>query len=405
MKEQVTRPARILVIHEYYRLRGGEDQSVEIEIELLQNKGHIVDCWLPENLSLNGLSPVGKASLAWQSVWSRDSYKKLLLLVQTHGPDVVHFHNTLPIISPSAIHAAHDAGLPVVMTLHNYRLMCPVATYLRDGRVCEDCRTHSLARSVLHGCYRGSRVQTATVAMMLAAHRYLGTWDRCVDAYIALTEFMRSKVIEGGLPREKVHVRGNVVSSVATADTGMGEGAVFVGRLSAEKGVATLLHAAPMLSGTRLRIVGSGPMDALVSEAARNPGASIDWLGQLPQAQALEVVASSRVLIFPSICYETFGLSIVEAFACGVPVVASRLGAMAEIVTDGHDGYLVTPGDAPELADRVRLLMTDDALRERMGRAARATYEARYSTDRCYEKLMEIYTLAIESARARRTAA
>jgi len=398
-------PARVLVVHEYYRLRGGEDQSVDLEIDLLQERGHIVDRWLPENRSLDQMSLVEKTSLAWRTIWSRDSYSKLMSLIRTQGPDVVHFHNTLPIISPSAIHAAHATGVPVVMTLHNYRLMCPVGTYLRDGRICEDCRTHSLPRSVLHACYRDSRVQTATVAVMLATHRRLGTWDRCVDAYIALTDFMKSKVVEAGLPVKRVHVRGNVVHRSETSAAGLGEGAVFLGRLSEEKGVETLLRAASLLPATRLRIVGSGPMDAAVMAAARSAGGSIEWLGHLPQEEALKILASSRVLIFPSICYETFGRSIVEAMACGVPVVSSRLGAMAEIITDGHDGFLFAPGDAVQLAERVRQLLTDDALRERMGRAARATYEARYSTDRCYEKLMDIYRLAIESARARRTAA
>jgi glycosyltransferase involved in cell wall biosynthesis len=390
------------MVHESYANRGGEDEVVDSECDALSARGHEVVRWSVSNAQILGWSNARKASLAWRTTWSTASRRTLSQLIQSHAPDLVHFHNTLPIITPSAIRVAHSAGLPVVMTLHNYRLMCPAATFVREGRVCEDCHLHSLLRGVLHGCYRESTIQTAAVALMLAVHRRMGTWTDCVDAYIALSAFMRAKVVEGGLSATKVHVRANPVRRSGQRCAEPIPYAIFVGRLSEEKGISCLLEASRRIPAVTLKVVGDGPLASSVrkeSERANNP---IEYLGRLPHQETLAAIANARVLLCPSICYEGLPLTLIEALANGVPVVASRLGSMAEMITDGIDGFLYDPGDARQLAECTSRLMTDDLLRERMSRAAEATYEARFSGDRAYEKLIDVYNLAIASSASRR---
>jgi len=294
----------------------------------------------------------------------------------------------------------------VVQTLHNYRLLCPAAIFQRDGRVCEDCLGHVPWRGVLHACYRDSRAATAAVALMLSVHRWLGTWSKMVDCYIALTEFARAKFIEGGLPAEKIVVKPNFVhpdpmavnhqSSIANHKSPQGS-ALFVGRLSPEKGVRTLLAVWRRL-GNRipLRVVGDGPLRVeLEAEAVRHGLSSVCFHGWLAPERTIEVIKVARFLVFPSESYETFGRVAVEAFACAVPVIASRLGAMQEIVEDGRTGLHFTPGDADDLAAKVEWAWTHPDEMQEMGRAARAEYEFKYTAERNYPMLMEIYERAI----------
>lgn len=398
-------PLRLLLVHEKYSIQGGEDAAVEADFELLSQAGHRVVRWSVDNRAIESWSTPAKLQLAWKTSWSRSSYGQMCSLIQEHRPDVVHFHNTLPLISPSAIHAAHDKGVPTVMTLHNYRLMCPVGTFLREGRICEDCRTRSLLRGVVHGCYRGSRIQTGAVAAMLAVHRRLGTWTRCVDAYVAPTEFVRSKAAEGGLPVDRVHVRPNPVGVQPSTTAPPEPYALFIGRLSEEKGIRTLLEAACLMAGVTVKVVGSGTLEPSVREAAASQESRVEYLGQLPHSETMRVLARAGVLLFPSICYETAGMTILEALAFGVPVIASRLGGREEIVSNGETGYLFAPGDAGDLASKALKILADPALRHAMSQAALQHFESRFSPRRSYERLMEIYDVASDAAHARRSAA
>ncbi len=394
----------VLLVHENYLYRGGEDQSVDSDASLLRERGHEVFRWSVENAEIANWPLSRKARLLWQTTWSRPSFDKASALLRQYEPDIVHFHNTLPLISPSAIHAAHDAGYPVVMTLHNYRLMCPVGTFFRSGNVCEECHTRSLFRGVFHGCYRDSRIQTAAVATMLAFHRGKGTWRDCVDGYVALTEFMRSKVIEGGLPPERVHVRPNPVAS-AGEPAEPADYVLFAGRLSQEKGILTFMEALPFLDEEiKVRVAGTGPLEDTIRASSASLGARVEVLGQLSHEETLGLIRRASVLVFPSVCYEGLPISVLEAMSGGTPVVASRLGAMAEMLQDGQEGYLFTPGRARELADRVNRIMKDDARRAGMRQAARRTFQERYSIELSYAKLMEIYQRAADMARTRRTA-
>jgi len=394
---------RILMVHESYATYGGEDAAASAEAALLERQGHEVIRWSVRNAEIDAWPMHRKLRLAWETTWSSSSRRTMQALLGEHRPDVVHFHNTLPIISPSAIHAAHGSGAAVALTLHNYRLLCPAGTLLRNGSVCEDCPAHSLARSVVHACYRGSRAQSATVAFMLAAHRRLGTWSRCVDAYIALTPFMRSKLLESGLPPDRVHVKHNVVALDPAPVTKPDDYALFAGRLAPEKGISTLLAALEGLRGHRLLIAGSGPLQKEVAAAASRVR-GVQSLGQIPPTDALALTRRARVLVFPSVWYEGFPMTILEAIGAGVPVVASRIGGLPDILTEGADGFLVPPAEPAALAQRVVSLMEDDALHARMSAAARRTFETRFTAQKSYEQLMLIYGQAVAAARHRRAA-
>lgn len=395
---------KILLIHNAYRERGGEDTVFEQESELLRCAGHEVIAYQRSNAEIEGYSPLRKLVLPIQLVWSSSAYAEVRQILRSTRPEIVHVHNTFMVTSPSVYTACKKEGVPVVQTLHNYRLYCPAATFLRNGEICEECVQHSLWRSVSHACYHGSHAQSAAVAAMLAAHRLRGTWANDVDVYIALTEFSRKKFIAAGLPAEKIVVKPNFVHpdpGVRSARTS-GDYALFIGRLSAEKGVATLLAAwERMPREIPLTIVGDGPLRHSLASWAQQKGLSnISFLGRLTRSGALDVLKRARFLVFPSEWYEGFAMTLVEAFACGVSVVVSRMGVMPEIVEEQRTGIFFRPGDAEDLAAKSLWAWTHSAEMERMGATARQEYEAKYSGIENYRMLMRIYKNAIRPSAA-----
>jgi glycosyltransferase involved in cell wall biosynthesis len=398
----------ILKVHNLYQQPGGEDESVRGECALLTRAGHSVTEYSRDNDEIAKYTLIEKASLGPRTVWAWDSCDQIRALLRAKKPDVAHFDNTFPLISPAVYYACREAGVPVVQTLRNYRLLCPAATFQREGRVCEDCLGRSPWRGVVHGCYRDSRSATGAVALMLSVHRWLGTWSKLVDRYIALTEFARTKFIEAGLPAEKIVVKpnfvfsnpidGNPQSSIEIGKPSSGF-ALFVGRLSPEKGVKTLLAAWRRL-GNRipLHVVGDGPLRAELEACARQHYLpDVFFHGRLNPEQTLAAIKRSRFLVFPSEWYETFGRVAAEAFACGVPVIASRLGAMEEIVADGRTGLHFTAGNSDDLGAKVEWAWTHPVEMAAMGRAARAEYEAKYTPERNYAMLMGIYDRTLET--------
>jgi len=403
---------RILLLHNRYQQPGGEDSVVEAEKRLLLDAGHRVVEYSRHNDEIAGYGLWQKATLAPRTVWAWDSYREIKSLLESERPDAAHVHNTFPLISPAAYDACRDADVPVVQTLHNYRLFCPGAAFTRKGRVCEDCLGKVLPwPAILHACYRGNRAASATAAAMLGVHSALHAWARKVDVFIALTEFARRKCIEGGLPAEKIVVKPNFVDpdpltlnqhELGANRKSAGEPyALFLGRLAAEKGLRTLVAAWKRLDGrVPLRIVGDGPLRREL-ETSVNGSGSVQFEGHLTRGQVLEALKGACFLVFPSEWYEGLPLAIVEAFACGVPVIASRLGAMAEIVEDGKTGLHFTPGDSEDLAAKVEWAWTHPAEMEGMGRGGRAEYEAKYTARRNYELLMDTYRGAVQAAQER----
>jgi glycosyltransferase involved in cell wall biosynthesis len=331
-------------------------------------------------------------------VWSRPAFLEMRGLIAELRPQVVHFHNTFPLISPAAYYAARAEGVPVVQTLHNFRLLCVNALLFRNGKPCEDCLGRPVPwQGVAHRCYRDNRAASAAVAAMIAVHRLLGTWRNAVDAYIALSEFSRRKFIEGGLPADKIVVKSNFAFPEPSTGTGNGGYAVYVGRLSAEKGVETLLKAWRRLgTAVPLKIAGDGPLAPAVQQAmAQNP--AIQWLQSVSHDNVYDLIGAAAFLILPSQCYEgALPRVVIEAFATGTPVIVSRHGAMAEAIHDRRNGVHFDPGNPEDLAAKVRCLFSDSSALKRMRQGARETFDRNFTADANHEALMAIYARAID---------
>ena len=390
---------KVVIVHNANQQPAGDDVVVALETQLLEGAGHHVLHFRRSNWDVEKYSGLKKISLAKRTVWASDSKEDFARLLQQERPDVVHVHNTFVMISPSIYSACVEAGVPVVQTLHNYRLLCPAATMFRDGKVCEECVDSSLLKSVQHSCYKGSRATTAIAAAMLQFHWMRGTWQREVSCYIALSEFARSKMIAGGLPAEKVMVKPNFVSpDPGNHRTGIGDYAIFVGRLSPEKRVATILDAWKRLKlSIPIYILGGGPEEEMLrTRAAQETIPNLEFKGKVPREQTIAMLSNARFLVFPSEWYEGFPMTLAESFACGTPVICSRMGSMQEIVSDRRTGLHFTPGDADDLAQKVEWAWNHPQEMRTMGSEARKDYEAKYTAEKNYPMLMGIYQRAME---------
>ncbi|MDE0866827.1 MAG: glycosyltransferase [Rubripirellula sp.] len=378
---------KILLCHNLYQQPGGEDRVFEDEGSLLEMYGHEVVRFTMRNDSIEEIS---KIQLVAKTFWNSEAAKQLGDIIRHERPQVMHCTNTFPLISPAAYQVAKDNGLGVVQSIHNYRMLCPKAQFVRDGQVCEKCLGKTFAwPAIYHGCYKGSRSATTVVAAMTAYHRSRKTWDRLVDCFIAPTQFVKDKHVEAGFDAEKIVVKPNFVFPDPGTGSGAGNYAAFAGRLSPEKGVDTLLETWQHINrDIPLKIAGDGPLAAKVQQAA-NSDSRIEWLGQIDKEQVTQILGNATCLIMPSVCYETFGLTIVEAFAKGTPVIASNMGAMAELIRDGKNGFLVKPGDARQLANKVELMFTQRAAQFR--RAARNEYDQKYTAEANHVWLNDIY--------------
>jgi glycosyltransferase involved in cell wall biosynthesis len=391
---------KVLILHNYYKQSGGEDSVVHREISLLRATGHHVSTYFRHNKDIDDGGFVAKIATGSKAIWAHDTHRELVALLKREKPDLAHFHNSFPLISPSACYACHDAGVPIVQTLHNFRLFCPSPYFFRNGEICEECLEHTLWRSVGYGCYRESRLQTAALALTLAVHRKLQTSERIVNCYIAPTNFVRNKFLAAGFPADKVIVKPNFVDPDPGERMNAGEYAIFVGRMSEEKGLRTLIAAWALLADRiPLVIVGDGPLrKGLEHEAVQRGLSTVEFRGTLPNAETIRVIKNAKFLIFPSEWYETFGMTIVESFACGVPVLCSNLGAMQELVVDGGTGLHFTPGDPEDLRAKVEWAWSHPTEMMEMGHAARLEYEGKYTPDQNYRTLMLAYEFALRGA-------
>lgn len=402
----MTAPQRVLVVHTRYRQPGGEDRVFAQEVALLRGLGLDVEVFEADNAELEGRSA---AALAALTVWNGAAAREVAARVARHRSEVVHIHNTFPLLSPSVVAAARRAGAAVVQTWHNYRLGCVNGLLFRDGHPCEDCLGRPVALSgVAHACYRDSRPASLAVAAMQLAHRGLGTYRRGVDRHIALTPTMRLILVRMGLPPEHVTVKPNFIVppapplSPATVPPLDGAPyALFAGRLSEEKGVRVALaawaHHAP---GLPLLVAGGGPLEAEVrAMAARLPDVHV--LGQVEHAGVLDLMREAHALVMPSLWQEPFGLTVLEAFSVGLPVVAARLGAPSALVDDGRTGRLVRPNDPADLARALRTSLADPAGWARLREQARQDYLAHYTPETNGVALLAVYRDALARRRGR----
>jgi len=391
---------RILIVHNHYGrfAQGGEANVMEAEARLLTEHGHEVMKYERTNAEVYEDGSLADKMRAFRDVASSDkSYKEIKKVIRDCQPDIMHVHNYWFVLTPSIFAAAKDCGVKTVLTLHNYRLICPGGQFMKNGKVCELCLKGNPYRILYHRCYPGRSILKSYLSLIL----YLKTKKRAfladgVDSYIALTNFGRSKFIEAGLPGEKIFVKPNFMRDPMETMPQInpdGEGALFAGRLSPEKGIATLLKAWNVLDYP-LRIAGDGPT---LVEMRRNAPASAAFLGWQSHEEILKRLRESAFFVFPSEGYEGFGLSLLEAMALGKAIIASDLGPRREMIEDGVSGLLFEAGNAGDLRTKIDILIGDQALRERLGQAARTTYLDRYIPDKNYNILLNIYEDVLRS--------
>lgn len=385
---------KILQVHNYYQQPGGEDAVVAAERALLEQHGHQVVQYTKHN---DEVERMPKLRLAAKTIYNRESERAVRHLLRSESPDVIHAHNLFPLISPSLYSAALAANIPVIQTLHNFRLLCPSATLFRDGRICEDCVGRVPYRAVVHSCYRNDRAASAVAASMLAVHNALGSWTRGVHTFIALSQFSKAKLVQGGLDPGKIAVKPNFL----TRDPGVGDGAggyaLFAGRLAKEKGLGTLLDAWALLeTPVPLKIVGDGEMMPWLRERA-SALPNVEVLGRCDHGKLLQFLQGASLAIVPSKWYEGgVPCVIIEALACGTPLLTSRLPSLEDVVVDGETGYRFEIGSAQALARLVEEIWRTPNRAAEMRTGARKLYERVFSAGANYPALIEIYNKAIE---------
>jgi glycosyltransferase involved in cell wall biosynthesis len=362
---------RVLILHSRY-LSGpasGENRVVDDESRLLAEAGHQVEVWDPALTSTGSVRMI-KAGI--DSVWSRSAVDRINDMIRSHRPDVVHLHNLFPMLSPAAIRAANANGCRVVVTLHNYRLICMQGTLLRDGRICEDCVGRSPLPGVIHSCYRDSAAGSVAIGTSIGLHRKLRTFDS-VTRFLSISDFVKAKHVQAGFPAESIYVKPHFAWP-APRRQGPGDYFLYVGRLSEEKGPQTLIRAWSRFPG-RLVVVGDGPEGAMLRQDAPQ---GVSFTGALAAEDVPAVVAGARAVMIPSLCYEGAGKVVLEAYASGVPVIASRIGGLPEVIEEGETGYLVEPEDVEGWVSAASRLL-DDSLCERMGELALSAWQRDFS--------------------------
>lgn len=381
---------KVLLIHNRYRQRGGEDAVVDDELRLLREGGHAVRLYERHNDDIDARPLTGAAEM----LWSQRSRREVLALLDAWRPDVAHVHNTLALVSPSVLGAVRARRVALVATLHNHRLACLEGSFHRNGAVCTRCLGHAPWAGVVHGCWRGSKPQSALLAASLLLHRGLGSWTRHVQRFIVLSAAAVPRFVAGGLPAARLRVRPNFAWDAAPGAEGQPRaGGLYVGRLAAEKGVAVLADALARSPGLALDVIGDGPQRALLH------GSAARLLGALPAAEVAQHMQRAAWLVLPSTTLEQFPRVLAEACAAGLPVIASRLGALAEWVHDRRTGLLFEPGDGAALAERLAWAEAHPQAMRAMGDAARELHRRHLGPQSALASLVAIYEEAIAEAR------
>ena len=378
---------RVLILHNTYQQKGGEDSVVAAKSALLRESGVDVTVEIVDNAAIQGLAAKARTFVFTPHDPARVGWAEAM--VRKTKADIVHIHNFFPLLTPAVHEGARRGGAAVVQTLHNYRMLCANAYFLRDGAVCEQCLTAPFM-GVVHKCYRGSYAGSLALTRMQMRAKHDGAWSQQVDRFVALTNFARSKFIQGGLPGEKITVKANFVPNIPQPETPR-RGALFVGRISPEKGVEVLMRAWKALPDFPLRIIGDGPQRAAL-QAAAPP--NVEFLGQMPADAVRRHMASAEILVMPSIWYEGFPMTLLEAFSTSLPVVASRIGSLTELIEDGVNGALFNTGDAEDLAAKVSAILADGRARD-LGRAASETWAANYTPQANLRALQAVYAEAL----------
>lgn len=395
------RTMRIVRVHNRYQMRGGEDIVFEVETTLLRQQGHQVEILEFDNHDIpEQRSVIDSVKLAGNTIWSTSARRRIGEQVDKFQPDIVHFDNTFPLISPAAYGVVRKRGVAVVQTLHNFRLLCPSGVLFHNNRLYEDNVGKLVPwRAVKDRVYRDSFAQSAVVAAMLFTHRLLRTWSCNVDQFIALTDFQRQKYLDAGFRADRIVVKPNFAIDPNQSVVDRCGHFLYVGRLSFEKGIPALADAFSKVNSP-LRIAGDGPLMHMVATASRQ-NVNITHLGRIGSDQVHKEMSRANAVVLTSECYENFPMTIAESFASGTPVIASKLGGVARIVEHGVTGLHFEAGNADDLATKVAWAAEHPEEMRRMGANARREYEAKYTPDRNYQMIMDIYRQAINHARIR----
>lgn len=395
----MSKPLRVLQVYNEYRRWGGEDTAVYLQAEMLRKHGHEVEQLLVSTKEIDGASPFRLAAAGLGAVWSFHGYRLMKKTITRFSPDIVHVHNSFPLLSPSIFWAANRAGIPAVQTLHNFRFVCANSVLLRDEKPCEDCVGRFPWPALRHRCYLDSVLATGAVVAMNVFHRFLGTFEDKVHAYVALSEFSREILLRAGLPGDRTHVQPNFVTDFNTPAKARRPQIVFAGAISRPKGVHLLLQAWAKLSppGYSLILIGDSPDRATLElEFAGIDG--IEWYGSQPQEKVIEIVAASRWLVMPSLLYENCPMVLLEAFSVGTPVIVPHHGAFPTFVAHAQDGFLFSPGNADSLASALRTAVESPEETWRgWSESARTKYLRTFTEEKNYQQLVAVYQKARES--------
>lgn len=384
---------KLLLVHEFYRSSApsGEDAVFLNEAAMLKKSGMDVITYNVHNDDIDASSISKQIKLGLQTIWSRESYKNLVEILHSHKPDIVHFHNTFPLLSPSVYKACRDLSTPIVQTLHNYRMICPGALLQRNNQPCEDCITGSLYNSLKHRCYRGSLLTTLPLTAMIAINRANRNYGQ-VDQYIALTQFAASRMIAAGIPSARVAVKPNFLPSPPAPDLSKDNYAVFVGRLSEEKGVRTMMQAWSSLKDIKLYVLGDGPLRHELEKYCKQKQLPVTFYGSIQRDEVLAIIRKARVQILPSEWYEGFPMVILEAFASATPIIGSRIGSIDELIEEDQTGLKFQAGNAQDLSDCVRRFWSLSEHSDQMSRYARQVFEEKYTEERNLRYITDIYS-------------
>jgi|GEM_PF-43878 len=398
---------KVLLVHNFYRsvTPGGEDNVFRQERAMLEAAGIEVVCYTKSNDDVNEHDRAQVFRTAAAMAWSQNTYDELSTLLKRERPMLAHFHNTFPLITPSAYQAVKDAGIPVVQTLHNYRMICVAGTFYREGKVCESCTAGSPWAGVRHRCYRGSLAGSAAVAWMLHRNWQRRTYQDLIDVYIALSSFAAERFAAEGIDRARIEIKPNFVNSTGPVSVGGGGYAVFAARLSDEKGVFTLLEAWRSLRDIPLKVVGDGPLLAAMKAQALEQNLPVEFLGLRRRDEVLKIIGDAELQVIASECFEGFPLVLVESYARGTPVIASHIGSLGKLVLPGETGLHFDVGNCESLSRAVRSLWEDPVTRARMRIFARARFDSEYTPDRNLATLLAIYERALNANRSKQVAA
>jgi glycosyltransferase involved in cell wall biosynthesis len=382
---------KILIGHNYYQQAGGEDAVFHAQIDLFRNFGHEMVVYKRHNNEIDQNLAL-KISHAFSLRFSKRSYQEVKQLIYAHHPSVAHFHNLFFMMTPSVLYACKDQGIPTIISLHNFRLMCINALFYRDGHPCEDCVTGSDFSGIQHKCYHHSLISSVLVTDRNRYHWKKKTWENCVDRFLVATQFTKDKYTQAGINPDKISVVPPFVSQPNNSSTQPKKYAFYSGRLSHEKGISFLVKAWANIKFP-LYIAGAGPeqigIEKYIKEHQLN---HIHMVGFLEKENYAQMLAGAKFLVVPSVCYENFPRVIAEAYSHGIPVLASRLGTMEQVVEEGNTGFLFTPENISSLIENVDKILSDERKYQELCRGAQNVYELKYTPQRHYQNLMEIYS-------------